>query len=485
MGYIETTWVTEAPSARQMGWGNIVFLASGDKPSQSSNPQLITPSNYTDYLSSTSYEYIAYESFKKNAGGTPTINTYVYWLGQGSGITGIGSQVTDLNYKIDFGPFSSIDTVQIDPTGGSNWQDIGLAPAAWASGVSGYRPGSGFANIYDGNIWFTGISGGGPYFESGGGNYSGTDARAIVDASGGILRVLATQNGFGLAQQELKEYDLQFVVPLYNVAGNGTGLENTPAHNDARKALSMVAGNRRMVIWALPKDGAPNTEYHGTSYDYNNFRSYLGQDQNAIIIYADVLTGSNGTGLDDPAGALAGRICVTHPHRTLTLKPLTISLENHENENNQVAWKAGQIICPFKNTDWGFDTTQINYGFTFAGTTPSNRLNNVRCKYITLYNIYQDLWRLLSSDKGVPINKSGLNKTIEVIHGTLDRLLSQGIIDANNNSAQRFVDIPLLRGSQTEWSNANASRRIPAIIIRWPWVNTAETLKITEFGEIV
>lgn len=486
MTYITVQWVTESPVARREGWGHIVFLTSGTQPSQcSSNPQLVTPSDYTEYVASNSYENIAYGSYVRNLAGTPTNNSYIYWMGDGKGITGIAEAVTDVNYKINLAPFASIDGVYIDPTGGSNWQEIGLAPEGWSSGQTGYRPGSGSVGIYDGNIYFTGEAlDGGPFLESGGTTYSGDEARDIIEASGGLIRVLATQNGFGVAQEDLKDYDVQFIVPLYNTAGDGTGLMSTPAYNDLRNALVMAGGNRRMVIWALPKDSAPNTEYIGTSYDYNQFRNYIGQDQNAITYYADVLTGSTSTGLDDPAAALAGRICATHPHTSQSLDTINISLAKVEDENAKLAWDAGQIICTFKQTQWGFDTTQLNYGFTFAGTSPSNRLNNVRCKYIVLINVLQDLWSLLST-RTVNVTKSGCNTVIETLNGTLDRLLSQGIIDPDSDITRREVDVPLLRGTAAEWANANLYGTIPAVIVRWPWRNTVESIVITEFGEII
>jgi len=481
MGYITVTWVTEAPTARRMSWGNVVFLASGSAPSQSSNPQLVTPSNFTEYVNAGTYERIAYGSYVRNMGGTPTNSSYIYWMAGGEGKTGIAAKVTDINYKIELGPFNAIDNVYLDPTGGSNWQEIGLAPAAWTSGLTGYRPGSGASGIYDGNIYFTGdILAGGPSVESGGVTYSGATARDIMNLSGGLVRVLATQNGFGGAQEGLRNTDVQFIVPLYNTAGDGTGLLKTPAHNDLRNALVMAAGNRRMVIWALPKGSAPNTTYGGTSYDYNQFRNYIGQDQNAIVIYADVLTGANGTGLDDPAAALAGRICATHPHTSQTTDVITLGLTKVEDDNAKQAWDAGQIICVFKQTKWGFDSTQLNYGFTLAGTSPSNRLNNVRCKYIVLYNILQDLWSLMST-RTVRITKAGCNTVIDVLNATLDRLLSQGIID----DGDRNVDVPLLRGTDAEWSNANLNRTIPSVIVRWPWKSSVESIIITEFGEII
>ena len=482
LDYLTVTWVSEAPTARTMGWGNVVFLASGNAPSQSSNPQLVTASNYASYVSSSSYEYVALGSYFKNFPGTPSNNTYIYWMGNGQGITGF-AEGTGYEYYLKYPPYSSIDKVEVDPTGGQNWQEIAAYNASTCP--SGYIANTGVGGSYNGEIFFSGdTSHGGPYFESGGTYYSGQTARDIIAASGGLIRVLATQNGFGTASQDLKDYDIQFVVPLYNVAGNGTGLMNTPAWNDLLDALIMVAGKRRMVVWALPKDAAPNTTYVGTGKDYNQFRNFVGQDQNAIVCYMDVATGADGTGLDDPAAALMGKIASTHPHETLTLKPITVSLASRANEQDKQAWDAGQIICVFQKSDLGFSTDQLNYGFTFAGTSPSNRLNNVRCKYITEYNILSDLWSLLSSGKA-KVTKAGLRLIIDTVNATLDRLLSQGIVDADNNYAQRVVDIPLLYGTATEWRQANLNRRVPSMKIRWPWVNTVEGIDITEFGELV
>lgn len=491
MGYLTINWVTEPPASRSMSWGNVVFLASGNTPSQCSNPQLVTVSNYTDYLPSSSYVYKAFGSYKRNFPGSPTNSTYVYWMGGGSGITGILEKVTTTQYKMNLAPFTSIDKVYVDPTGGANWQLMYATPSGdFSPGESGYWAETGVGGVgYNGYIDFTGSVAGGPYFTYTGPTpigdvtatvISGANARAVLSASGGHLRAFATQGGFGVAQKALKDYDIQFVVPLYNVAGDGTGLENTPAYNDLLNALTMVGGNRRMVVWALPKGAAPNTDYHGTSKDYNQFRNYVGQDKNAIVVYMDVTTGATATGIDDPAAVIAARIASTHPHTPLMLDTITASLERTENENDKAAWDAGQIICPFVESDLGFSAVQLNYGFTFGSTSPSNRLENVRCKYLTEYNVRVDLWKLLSS-RTVRVNKAGLNKVIDTINGTLNRLLSQGIID----EGERYVDIPLLRGTAAEWSEANSTRRIPSVIIRWPWKNTVELIEITQFGEII
>lgn len=484
--YISISWTTETPVSEGMSWGNVLILVSGAKPTEcSTNPQLVTSTNYAQYIPSTSYEYIALGSYFKNFSGTPTNSTYMYYMGQGSGITGIMSG-TGLAWEIPNGPFSSIDHIQIDPTGGSNWQEI----SGYTSGTlpSGYIASTGYGGgNYDGGITFTGALNqggediGGPYFDSGGTTYSGQTARDIFHASGGIMRALATQNGFGLAQQQTKTYDIQFILPLYNVAGDGTGLESTPAFNDLRNALLMAASKRKMVVWALPKGASPHTTYGGTGYPYSQFRNFIGQDRNAIVTYMDVSTGTtSGTGVDDPAAALLGAICTSHPHTPLTLAPINISLASRPDDGELAAWNAGKIIVVTRMTDLGFSTDQLNYGFTFAGTSPSDRIENVRCKYLVEYNILVDLWMLLST-RTVRINKSGLNKIIDTINATLNRLESQGLID----SGERFVDIPLLRGTSTEWSNANLTRKVPSVIIRWPWKNSVEEIIITQFGEII
>lgn len=477
MAYIEVTWVTEVPLAAGMTWGGTVFLASGSAPGESNNPQQVTPNDYSNYLASNSYEYLAYGSFRKNLVSTPSSATYVYWMGAGQGKTGILQKSTDIAYQLPLGPFSAINKVEIDPTGGQSYQEI------LSTSISGYTAGSGYANIYNGWINFSGHTlDGGPYFESGGKTYSGTEGQGILSASGAVLRALATQNGFGKAAEDLQPFanNIQFVVPLYNVAGNGTGLMDTPAWNDILNSLTMVAGRRQLVIWALPKSASPNTNYLGTAYDYNQFRNFVGQDKNAVVFYADVATGANLTGLDDPAAALAGRITAAHPHTPLTLDTITMSLASRANPMDKAAWDAGKILCVFRETDLGFTADQLNYGFTFAATSPSDRIENMRCKYIIEYNIKVDLWKLLSS-RTVRVNKAGLNRIISIINGTLDRLKSQGIVDDGN----RIVDIPLLRGTDVEWTDANLTRRVPAIIVRWPWKNSVESMIITQFGELV
>lgn len=496
MPYLQVTWVTEAPAAQQMGWGNTVFLASGNTPSQCVNPQIVTPSSYTSYLSSTSLEYKAYESFNRNFPGTPSNTTYVYWLGGGSGITGIATKVSDIQYNLTLPPYKTIDKVYVDPTGGSNWQEIAKAGNIdFSVGISGYWPATGVTGVYNGYIDFTGQAlHGGPYFNYigtgddgalfSGNAMSGTNARNVMTASGGHIRIYATTDGFGAAQSNLKNYDIQIVVPIYDVAGNGTGLQNTPAFNDLMNALGMAAGTRRIVVWPLPSGAKPNVDYHGTNQDYNQFRNYVGQDQNAIVIQADVTRAANGTGIDNPAAALAGRIAAQHPHTPLTLDTITMSLTRVADANEKAAWDAGHIICVFRQTELGFTADQLNYGFTFAGTSPSNRIENVRCKYLVEYNVLADLWTLLSG-RTVRINKAGCNKVINTIHATLNRLLNQGIIDEDEGAVKRIVDIPLLRGTAAEWSSANLTRVIPSIIIRWPWKNTVETLIITQFGEII
>ena len=124
MPYLQTTWTTEPPASPSMSWGNVVFLATGAAPSQASNPQLITTTNYVDYLTAGTEEYKAIGSYKNNIPGSPTNSTYVYWMGDNVGMTGILQKVTYIQYLLNLGPFASIDSVWVDPTGGSNWTQL-------------------------------------------------------------------------------------------------------------------------------------------------------------------------------------------------------------------------------------------------------------------------------------------------------------------------------------------------------------------------
>lgn len=486
MGYLNVTWTTSAPAVSRMSWGNAAFLCSGNKPDGTSNPQIVTSSNYSDLIPDTRWEYKALQSYFANMAGRPTNDTYLYWMGQGSGITGI-AQGTGLEYYIKYPPYDSIDTVQVDPTGGTNWQAI--ASFNISTCPSGYVAETGDYGKYNGYVTFSGVmdgdvDDGGPYFDSGGATYSGTLARDIMHASGGRIRVLATRNGFGVAAQKLIPEDIQFICPAYDVTAGETGImgDSTGSVEDLQNCLGMCAGNSMMTVWALPTSAEVNATYPdaSVSQEAQNLRDYVGQDKNAILIYADVATGSNGTGLDDPAACYLGKIVDTHPHTTLTLADLNISLNSRTDDNDKAAWDAGNIACIFRKSELGFSTDQISYGFTLSGTTPENRLNNVRCKYLVQSNVLQDLWSLISS-RNVRINKAGLGKVTDTINATLNRLESQGIIDAGD----RQVEIPLANGTSAEWTSARQTRIIPSIIVRWSWHTSPEQLNINQFGEIL
>jgi len=482
--YILVSWVTESPSNQLMSYGNSSMLCSGNAPEGCSNPQLVTKSNYTTLIPSTRHEYKALASYYKNFSGSPTNNTYLYWMGAGASVSGIALG-SGLTWYIKYPPYTSIDGVDVDPTGGSNWQEI--AAFNITTNPSGYIAVTGTHSQYNGYINFSGVyisdvDQGGPYFSSGGTTYSGQIARDIIDASGGKIQIRATRSPFGVAAQNIVPEDIQFLAAPYDVAQTAPSgiMGDSGAIDDFRNILSMCAGNRMMGVWALPKAASPGNNYADAGVNYENIRDYVGQDKNAIAIYANVNTGTDGSGLDDPAAAYLGKICDRPPHKTLTLADINISLASTADENEEAAWSAGQIACIFRKSDLGFNTDQISYGFTFSGTSPSNRLNNVRCKYQVEYNVLADLWKLLSAGN-LRISKSGLGNIVDTINATLDRLQSEDIIDAGD----RHVEIPLMNGSSLEWTNARLTRRIPAIIVRWSWNTSPEQLNITQFGEIL
>lgn len=491
--YMNLTWVTSTPVSRGFSRGNAFLLCSGNAPGGCDNPQLVTSSSYTSLIPSTRWEYTALQSYYSNFTGSPTNTTYLYWMGAGERATGIAVG-EGLEWEIKYGPYDSIDRVAVDPTGGSNWQE--LTTFDITSNESGYIANTGDYGKYDGSISFSGVyvdadtaDDGGPAFTSGDTDYSGQLARDIIDASGGRFEIRATRNGFGVAAKEILKKDNQFVCAVRDVTSSAGGKgytgvmgDGTGATEDLQNCLGICAGNLMQTVWALPAAASPNTIYHDAdiSQEYQNLRDYVGQDQNAIVFYADVATGSDGSGLDDPAAALLGKICDTAPHTTLTLADINISLNSRTNKADKAAWDDGQIICVFRKSELGFSTDQLNYGFTFAGTSPNNRLNNVRCRYQVQFNVMSDLWSALSS-RNIRISKAGLRQLISIINGTLDRMEDSDIIDAGS----RKVEIPLMNGTAAEWSNAKLNRYIPAIKIRWTWNTSPEQLNITEFGEIL
>lgn len=482
--YITVSWVTEAPSNQSMGYGHSAFLCSGNNPEGLANPQLVTKSNYTSLIPSTRHEYKALVSYFKNFTGSPTNNTYLYWMGAAGAISGnaLGS---GLIWFLKYPPYTTIDSVWIDPTGGSNWQEIDVYNSS--TNQSGYVAQTGDYGKYNGYINFSGqfiagVDQGGPYFESGGADYSGVLARDIINDSGGRIEIRAVRNAFGTAAQSLIPKDIQFLVAPYDIANAEPSgiMGDSGAIEDLRNMLGMCAGNRMIAVWALPKAASPGSSYGDAGVNYENVRDYVGLDKNAVVIYADVATGIDGSGNDDPAAGLLGKICDSPPHRTLTLADMNLSLASRTDENDEVSWTAGQVSCIFRKSDLGFSADQLSYGFTFSGTSPSNRVNNVRCKYLVEYNVLADLWRLLSS-RTIRISKFGLGKIIDTINATLNRLEAEDVIDRGN----RFVQIPLIDGTAAEWTDAKLTRRIPAIIIRWTWNTSPEQLNITQFGEIL
>lgn len=482
--YITVTWTTEAPSNQAQSAGNIAMLCSGNAPAGLSNPQLVTKSNYMSLIPSTRHEYKALASYFKNMAGTPSNTTYLYWMGSAGAVTG-AALGTGLEWFIKYPPYETFGSVWVDPTGGSNWQEIAVFDATTCP--SGYTAQTGDYGFYNGYIDFSGyvVGGedvGGPYFDSGGADYSGQIARDIVSTSGGRIQIRATRNAFGIASQAIIPKDVQFLASPYDVANSTESgiMGNSGAVEDLRNMLGMCAGNRMQAVWGLPKGAAPGSTYTDAGVNYENLRDYVGKDKNAIVIYADVSTGTDGSGNDDPAAAYLGKIVDSPSHRTLTLADMNIGLESRANENEEASWSAGNIACIFQKSDLGFSTDQISYGFTFSSTSPSNRLNNVRCKYKTEYEVLSDLWKMLSS-RTIRISKAGLARIVDTLNGTLDRLESMDIIDPGS----RHVEIPLINGTAAEWTAAKTTRTVPSIICRWTWNESPEQLNITQFGEIL
>lgn len=478
--YIDIIWTDEPPTPERMGWANTCFLISGARDSDAtSNPMLVTSENYSDYLSN--HDETCLSSYY--AQGTLSNDTYVYWMESGTEETGIfnieeSDDLDPLNF--DDGPFSAIGGVFVDPTGGSNWQEIDAYDETETS--SGYVWETGNAGQYKQEITFEKD---GPYFTSGDGDtlYTGSEAIDILVESGGRFKLEAEGNKFAKAKKDLAEYNIQLIVPVYDVSGT-TGITSDYCHDDLSNAIDMVQGNQRRVIWSLPREAKPDDVFPGTDRTYSEFKDYIGHSEYASVVAAKVSLDANNQINDHPAGVIAGKAASLHPHENLTLKPVDVSLskdgEYKENDSIKRAWDSAGIMCFFKQKDFGFDSPQINYGFTLSSTSPTNRLNNVRCRDLVYYNIYQDLWSLLSSDPAPRVSKSGLRRVIRTIIGTQRSLRDQGIIDGVGS-----VKIPLLdSGTDEQWATARSTLRVPAVEVTWKWRNSIEYIRITSFGEM-
>jgi len=470
--YLTLTWATEPPVSAGEGEANVLFLVSGSVPVGQDNPFILTSTTYADILTQSTLPYVAASSYFKQFTGTPSNTTYMYMMSvSGNAQTGtlIYSGIP-LYYEVPYKPVLSVSKVFINLNDGqgSGWQEINAGVNA-LTGSTGYFLDTGSAGNYNGIIFFgtgNGATGGGPYFSSGGTTYTG-----FIPASSSF-RSFYQEDSFSEAARQISALDVQIIVPVHNVLDSGGIVYMiSGAEQDFAKTLDMIAGQRKIATFAVPKYESLTGMKNGN--DWDELIDYIGNNKQAAVIYADVETDGS-MPEDDPASMYAGQIAITHPHTTLSFAVPVISLASLANKQEQMRWEQGQIACIFRESDLHFLANQISYGFTFAGTSPSNRINNVRCKHIVAFNILADLWRLLSS-RTVRMTPSGMRIVRGTIDSTLNRMLAKGIIDPG----KRIILI-----SDPD-ATARLTRRIASVKIRWTWDTSLEGIDITEFGEII
>lgn len=468
--YLTLTWATEAPVSLGEGESNVLFMVSGDIPVGQENPFVITSSTYESILTIETLPYVAATSYFKQFSGAPTNLTYMYVMSE-SGNTTTGTLIytgTPLHYEVPYKPVESISNVfiNLNDDQGSGWQEIGTGSATT---TTGYYLGTGSAGNYDGIIYFgtgNGVTGGGPYFSSGGTDYTG------FVPEGATFRSFYQEDSFSHCARSTSDLDVQIVVPVHNVLDSGMMLDNaTGCERDLAMTLDMIAGKRRICTFAVPK--YENLTGMDNGNNWEELIDYIGNDRRSCVIYADVEVDGS-LPADDPASVYAGMIAATPPHTTLTFAVPTISLASRANLQDQLRWEQGQIACIFRQSDLRFTADQISYGFTFAGTSPSNRLHNVRCKHIVEFNILADLYSLLSA-RVAYMTPSGIDMIRSCINRTLNRMLVKGIID----SGPRIILI-----SDPD-ATARLTGRVSSVKIRWTWNTSIEGIDITEFGELM
>jgi len=314
---------------------------------------------------------------------------------------------------------------------------------------------------------------------------------------GGRVRASYTTTGFQQALELLNEddIDVSFVGfaydtedPLSFSTGNASGLF---ADFKALKTHCNAAVNNnkwRMGIVALPSDARPNasaTSYGGTS-TWGEIRSDVGTTRNMIIVHAKP-TLTNDKPDDDPAAVIMGVIAAAHPHKNLTLSPVTMGVREIESRTYQQGWKEAQVIYLMKERLDSAGAYRIAYGSTL-GTNRENRINNVRCKYLTARILYGQLFSFLAQQTA-RYDFRGLDSIENCVRGTLDYIRRLGYIDDINSVSvvgKELFAKPYnsLTEAQKATYTALKESKIVTVAVEYMWSGNIEKIVLNPVIEV-
>jgi len=283
--------------------------------------------------------------------------------------------------------------------------------------------------------------------------------------------IIGAQGGIG---QIIDEYNINLVsLALENTALFAQHSDNVFGSqiDDLLMMTNIISGKHCMMIYALPGNADPDTTIAGAANTWRELRSLIGQREDFVAFKAKPSALNH-----DMAGGLEGMIIGTHPHTTMTFAHPHMGIQEQEPILNRIKFKDGQIATVYKATELTGNPYSITRGFTFGADVNSNRINAVRCKYIILQSLKNDLTALLH-ERTVLMSYAGMQAIKNRIKATFKLLGDKRIVDG-----LEYVRIP---GEQDLLLNTDAGKlmrqrmEVPAIEIGYYWNTSLEEIRIT------
>jgi len=252
-----------------------------------------------------------------------------------------------------------------------------------------------------------------------------------------------------------------------NFSSNVFGVDQI---NDMMTMRNVIAGKNAIWFYSLPGDANPEDLILGSAIKWGSLKSLLGASERYAVIKAKPSVD------DDMACGYMGGVVATHPHTTMHYWRPHMAIKQEEPTINQIKFEDGQISPIMKNTHLSGSPYMITKGFTFGTDVNSDRVNAVRCKYIIVQSIVNDLEALIST-RTVLMSYQGMQKVKNVIKGTFKALIDAQIVDG-----LEYVRIPIetdLKNNTEAGQTARQQRRISAIEIGYIWNTSLEEIVIT------
>jgi len=291
-----------------------------------------------------------------------------------------------------------------------------------------------------------------------------------------IVTVDFTAGSKGGVGEQISEYGINMVSLALTNSDSLKNYDNnvfgTSQVDDLDTMMSAIAGKQCIFIYAMPGDANPNDLISGGGgLDWDSLKSIVGQREDFVNIKAKPSVTA-----DDMASGLMGMCSATHPHVGMGFARPHMAIKEREPILNQAKWKKAQTNYIIQRNELAGAPFMIVRGFTFGTDVNSDRINAVRCKYIILQTLRNQLWGLLSG-RTVRMNYKGMVKIEEKIKAIFAQLVADDIVDKFV-----YVKIPLkanFLANDDVARAANAAKRVSGIQIGYEWNHSLEEITIS------